>query len=139
MLQKLIPIILAVPCTINNNNNKNKPYFELYARIEEEIILNKLIDDTNAKSFAKLFCMLIEVVVNIEDNQRFTEYKESCETMISSYFHLLYEVLHTGSITESLDLKEFCKIVGLIRSDIVDPCPKNKKMIEELVSKVLMD
>jgi hypothetical protein len=123
----------------NNNNNKNEPYFELYARIEEEIIMNKLIEETNAKSFAKLFCILIEVVVNVEDNQRFTEYKESCENMIAIYFHLLHEVLHTGSITVSVDLKEFCKIVGLIQCDIVNHCLKNKKMIEELISRVCLE
>jgi hypothetical protein len=123
----------------NYVNNNNKPYFELYARIEKEIIMNKLIEDANAKSFAKLFCALIEVVVNIDNIEEYGLHKESCETMISSYFHLLYEVLQTGSITESADLKEFCKIVSLIQSDIVVPCPKNKKMIEELISRVCLD
>ena len=126
---------------MSNKNETNiiNPYFELYARIEEEIIMNNLIDNANVKSFAILFCILIEVVVNIDDKQEIAAHKESCGTLLSGYFHHLHVILQTGSIVVSSDFMELRKIVGLIQSDIKTPCPHNKKMIEELVSRVIVD
>jgi hypothetical protein len=119
-------------------SNINNHYFQLYAQIEECIISDKTIN-TYTKSFALLFCILIEVVVNVDNVAEVAFYKESCETLIANYFHHLCAGLQTGSIAESADFKELCGIVSLIQSDIAKPSSYNKKMIIELVSSACLD
>ena len=90
------------------------------------------------KSFAILFCILFEVVINIDRKKEVAFHAESCETLLANYFHHLCEVLQTGSIEEeasSSDFKELCVIVGLVQEDIATPSAHNKKTIDSLVSR----
>ena len=122
----------------NNTNNNKNPYLQLYSQMER-VIANKSTKPYT-KSFAILFCILFEVVINIDRKKEVAIHEESCETLLANYFHHLCEVLQTGSIGEeeeatSSDFKELCVIVGLIQEDIETPSAHNKKRIDELVSR----
>lgn len=116
----------------------NESYFQLYLQIEKDIISNKSVN-SYTKLFAILFCILIEVIVNIDGAKEISFHKESCETLLSGYFHHLHGGLQTGCIGESQDFKELREIVSLIQCDIETPSTHNKKMINELVSRAFID
>ena len=122
--------------TNNTNNNNKNPYLQLYSQMER-VIADKSTKPYT-KSFAILFCILFEVVINIDRKKEVAIHEESCETLLANYFHHLCEVLQTGSIGEEAtysDFKELCVIVGLIQEDIETPSAHNKKTIDELVSR----
>ncbi len=90
------------------------------------------------KSFIILFCILFEVIINVDGNEAIAFHKDTCDTLLSNYFHRLLELLQTGSIhkcTSNSDFMELCEIIGFIQEDVAEPSAYNKKMIATLMGK----
>jgi len=108
-------------------------YAQIHAKLEQ-IIANKFTTPYT-KSSAILFCILFEVIINVDCNDAVALHKDTCETLLSNYLHHLCTLLQTGSIGEccDTDFNELREIVGFIQEDVVTPSSYNKKMIDELV------
>jgi hypothetical protein len=111
-------------------------YTQLRAQIEQT--MSNPSTTIYTKSFIILFCILFEVIINVDGNEVIAFHKNTCDTLVSNYFHRLHELLQTGSVNNdglTTDFKELCEIVGFIQEDVSEPSAYNKKMIAVLMSK----
>jgi hypothetical protein len=106
-------------------------YIQLYAQLERTIAIPSSTPYT--KSFTILFCILLEVIINIDCDDAVAFHKITCETLLANYVHHLCTLLQTGSIEDDSDFKELQEIVGFIQEDVARPSEYNKKMIAGLV------
>lgn len=95
--------------------------------------------DDYTKSFAILFCILCEVIINVEKNNTIVLYEDICEKILLTYSYHLQTILGGNADKDESEQDYKCieDFVRLIQAQLTRHCLKRHEMMLDMVVKML--